>query len=95
MLEGRRYAQVDGLRHAVEPHRLPAHRDAAGIRLLQTGQHMHQRGFAGAVVGALVMGVINQGLSIMGVDTAVVKTIKGLVLLGAGAVDLLSKRTKS
>ena len=49
----------------------------------------------GAVVGALVMGVINQGLSIMGVDTAVVKTIKGLVLLGAVAVDILSKRKKS
>ena len=31
----------------------------------------------------------------MGVDTAVVKTIKGLVLLGAVAVDILSKRKKS
>ncbi|MFD0704551.1 multiple monosaccharide ABC transporter permease [Alloscardovia venturai] len=48
----------------------------------------------GAVIGAFVMGVINQGLSIMGVDTAIVKTIKGLVLLGAVAVDLLSKRKK-
>ncbi|KFI46724.1 putative multiple sugar transport system permease protein [Bifidobacterium bohemicum] len=49
----------------------------------------------GAVVGAFVMGVINQGLSIMGVDTAVVKTIKGLVLLLAVAVDIISKRKKS
>ncbi len=49
----------------------------------------------GAVVGAFVMGVINQGLSIMGVDTAIVKTIKGLVLLGAVAVDLISKRKKA
>lgn len=49
----------------------------------------------GAVVGALVMGVINQGLSIMGVDTAIVKTIKGLVLLGAVAVDIMTKRKKS
>ena len=48
----------------------------------------------GAVVGAFVMGVINQGLSIMGVDTAIVKTIKGLVLLGAVAVDIMSKRKK-
>jgi putative multiple sugar transport system permease protein len=48
----------------------------------------------GAVVGAFVMGVINQGLSIMGVDTAVVKTIKGLVLLGAVAVDIFSRRKK-
>ena len=51
-------------------------------------------GGPGAVVGAFVMGVINQGLSIMGVDTAIVKTIKGLVLLGAVAVDLMSKRKK-
>ena len=48
----------------------------------------------GAVVGAFVMGVINQGLSIMGVDTAIVKTIKGMVLLGAVAVDIMSKRKK-
>ena len=41
------------------------------------------------------MGVINQGLSIMGVDTAIVKTIKGLVLLLAVAFDLLSKRKKA
>lgn len=44
------------------------------------------------MIGAFVMGVINQGLSIMGVDTAVVKTIKGLVLLLAVAVDIMSKR---
>ena len=50
---------------------------------------------SGAVIGAFVMGVINQGLSIMGVDTAVVKTIKGLVLLLAVAVDIMSKRKKS
>lgn len=31
----------------------------------------------------------------MGVDTAVVKTIKGLVLLLAVAVDIMSKREKS
>ena len=49
----------------------------------------------GAGIGAFVMGVINQGLSIMGVDTAVVKTIKGLVLLLAVAVDIMSKRKKS
>lgn len=30
----------------------------------------------GAMVGALIMGVLNQGLSIMGVDAAWVKTIK-------------------
>ncbi|WP_231129394.1 multiple monosaccharide ABC transporter permease [Bifidobacterium choloepi] len=49
----------------------------------------------GAVIGALVMGVINQGLSIMGVDSAVVKTIKGLVLLAAVAIDIMTKRKKA
>lgn len=46
----------------------------------------------GAMVGALIMGVLNQGLSIMGVDAAWVKTIKGLVVILAVAYDLLSKR---
>lgn len=48
----------------------------------------------GAVVGAFVMGVINQGLSIMGVDQAIVKTIKGLVVLLAVAFDILSKKKR-
>lgn len=48
----------------------------------------------GAMVGALIMGVLNQGLSIMGVDAAWVKTIKGLVVVAAVAYDLLSKRKK-
>ena len=48
----------------------------------------------GVVIGAVVMGVINQGLSIMGVDSALIQTIKGLVLLLAVAVDILSKRKK-
>ncbi|MFT8572851.1 MAG: multiple monosaccharide ABC transporter permease [Bifidobacterium aquikefiri] len=48
----------------------------------------------GVVIGAVVMGVINQGLSIMGVDSAIVQTIKGLVLLLAVAVDIMSKRNR-
>ena len=48
----------------------------------------------GAMVGALIMGVLNQGLSIMGVDAAWVKTIKGLVVIVAVAYDLLSKKKK-
>lgn len=36
----------------------------------------------------------NQGLSIMGVDAAWVKTIKGLVVIAAVAYDLLSKKKK-
>jgi putative multiple sugar transport system permease protein len=46
----------------------------------------------GAVIGALVMGVLNNGLSIMGVGSDVTQTIKGLVLLAAVAFDVLSKK---
>lgn len=45
----------------------------------------------GAVVGAILMGVINNGMSIMGVDSNWQKVVKGLVLLGAVAFDVLSK----
>lgn len=48
----------------------------------------------GVVIGAAVIGVINQGLSIMGVDSALIQTIKGLVLLLAVAVDIYSKKSK-
>ena len=47
---------------------------------------------SGAIVGALVMGVLNMGLSIMSVDSAWVQAIKGLVLLLAVAFDLVNKR---
>lgn len=46
----------------------------------------------GAMVGALVMGVLNMGLSIMGVDPSWQQIIKGLVLLLAVAFDLVNKR---
>ncbi|MGX7099199.1 sugar ABC transporter permease [Globicatella sp. HMSC072A10] len=49
----------------------------------------------GVVIGAAVIGVINQGLSIMGVDSALIQTIKGLVLLLAVAIDIYTKKTKS
>ncbi len=46
----------------------------------------------GAVIGAILMGVINNGMSIMGVDSNWQKVVKGLVLLGAVAFDVISKR---
>lgn len=49
----------------------------------------------GAVIGALVMGVLNNGLSIMGVGSDMVQTIKGLVLLAAVVFDILSKKRAS
>lgn len=47
---------------------------------------------SGVIVGALIMGVLNMGLSIMRVDPAWQSVIKGLVLLVAVAFDLINKR---
>jgi len=47
---------------------------------------------SGVIVGALIMGVLNIGLSIMGVGSEWQQVIKGLVLLAAVAFDLLNKR---
>ena len=48
----------------------------------------------GVVIGAVLMGVINQGMSIMGIDANYQKVVKGLVLLAAVTFDVLSKREK-
>ncbi|MFP3042710.1 sugar ABC transporter permease [Treponema primitia] len=45
----------------------------------------------GAVVGGLFIGVLNNGMSILGVSTDWQQAIKGLVLLAAVAFDLSSK----
>lgn len=45
----------------------------------------------GAIIGALVMGVLNNGMSILGVGSDMQMTIKGCVLLLAVAFDVLSK----
>ncbi|MDD5600849.1 MAG: sugar ABC transporter permease [Actinomycetota bacterium] len=45
----------------------------------------------GAVIGALVMGVLNNGMSILGVGTEWQMVIKGMVLLAAVAFDVFSK----
>lgn len=49
----------------------------------------------GAVVGAFIMGILNNGMSLIGWSTDIQKIVKGLVLLGAVTVDLVSKRKKS
>ena len=48
----------------------------------------------GAVIGAVFMGLLNNGMSIMGVDSNWQQAIKGLVLLGAVAFDVISNRKK-
>jgi putative multiple sugar transport system permease protein len=45
----------------------------------------------GSMIGGLVMGVLNLGLANMSVDQNLIQVIKGLVLLGAVAFDVLSK----
>ena len=45
-----------------------------------------------SIVGAVLMGVINLGMSIMGVDANYQKVVKGLVLLAAVIFDVVSKK---
>ena len=49
----------------------------------------------GAVVGAFIMGILNNGMSLMGFTTDVQKIFKGVVLLLAVTLDVLSKRKKN
>lgn len=48
----------------------------------------------GVIIGALLTGVINQGMSIMGINANYQKVVKGLVLLGAVIFDVVSKNEK-
>ena len=48
----------------------------------------------GAVIGAIFMGILNNGMSILGVDANWQRTVKGLVLLAAVIFDVLSKKRK-
>ncbi|NLL41923.1 MAG: sugar ABC transporter permease [Firmicutes bacterium] len=45
----------------------------------------------GTLIGALFMGVLNNGMSIMGISSNVQQVVKGLVLLLAVAADVISK----
>lgn len=49
----------------------------------------------GVIVGAVLMGIINQGMSIMGTDQNMQKVVKGLVLLAAVIFDVVSKKKQS
>jgi putative multiple sugar transport system permease protein len=50
---------------------------------------------AGAVIGAFIMGVMNNGMSIMGINIDWQQVIKGLVLLGAVVFDVYNKNSKA
>ena len=49
----------------------------------------------GAVIGAIFMGVLNNGMSILGVDSNWQQAVKGFVLLLAVIFDVVSKQRKS
>ncbi len=46
----------------------------------------------GAIIGGLIIGLLNNGMSILGVGTEYQQLIKGLVLLAAVAFDVYNKR---
>ena len=46
----------------------------------------------GAVIGALIMGVMNNGMSILGIGIDYQQVIKGIVLLGAVCIDVYNQR---
>ncbi len=45
----------------------------------------------GTLIGALIMGILNNGMSIMGINSNMQQVVKGLVLLAAVAFDVISK----
>ena len=47
---------------------------------------------SGALIGALIMGMLNNGMIIMGVNQYMQQVVKGLVLLVAVAFDVISKQ---
>ena len=49
----------------------------------------------GAIIGGLVMGVLNNGMSLMGVSIDWQQAVKGLVLLAAVAFDVWNKKRTS
>ncbi len=49
----------------------------------------------GAIIGGLIMGILNNGMSILGFNIFVQSVVKGLVLLAAVAFDVYSKSKSS
>lgn len=49
----------------------------------------------GAIIGGLVMGVLNNGMSLVGLGIDWQQGIKGLVLLAAVAFDIYNKKKSS
>ena len=65
---------------------------ASSVVHLHTVESVQYPELGGAVIGAIFMGVLNNGMSILGVDANWQKAVKGLVLLVAVVVDVMSKK---
>ena len=51
-----------------------------------------QGNIAGAIVGAFVIGVMRNGLNILGVNTYVQQVVTGLIIIGAVYLDIMRRR---
>jgi putative multiple sugar transport system permease protein len=49
----------------------------------------------GTLIGTIFMGVLNNGMSILGIDQNWQQAVKGAVLLAAVAFDVISKKRKN
>jgi ribose/xylose/arabinose/galactoside ABC-type transport system permease subunit len=49
----------------------------------------------GSVIGAVFMGVLNNGMSILGVDANWQRAVKGIVLLVAVLVDISTRKNRA
>src|SRR5690554_7112489 len=49
----------------------------------------------GTLIGAMIVGVLNNGMSIMGISSNAQQVVKGLVLLAAVAFDVMGKQKVS
>jgi putative multiple sugar transport system permease protein len=45
----------------------------------------------GTLIGALIMGMLNNGMSILGISSNTQQVVKGLVLLAAVAMDVSAR----
>ena len=82
---------------ARRPHSIPAgsnyELDAIGACYIGGASAYGGTGtIGGAVIGAIFMGVLNNGMSILGIDSNWQRAVKGLVLLAAVVFDVLSKK---
>ena len=81
---------------AVAQHRRRAHRAAFGHCYIGGAAASGGVGtVVGAVIGAFVMGILNNGMFLIGLSTDLQKVVKGLVLLGAVTFDVLSSKKKN